>query len=82
MSFITFETIFMSLERGFNARLVAVQTQKEQLDTLKSEHSRISLAIENPSADLQSTRAVLMKQLEEIEKSAKSELEDFDKGGT
>lgn len=33
MSFITFETIFMSLERGFNARLQAVQLTKSNLAT-------------------------------------------------
>ena len=51
MSFITFETIFMSLERGFNARLQAVQTYKEQLGDLQSEHNRLSAIVENPSSD-------------------------------
>ena len=75
MSFITFETIFMSLERGFNARLQAVQTHKEQLVGLQSEHYRLSATVENPDADLRSTRAALEKQLAEVDKSSRAEID-------
>lgn len=75
MSFITFETIFMSLERGFNARLQAVHSQKEQLAYLQAEHARLSAIVENPDIDLRSTRAAIEKQLAEIDKSLRSELD-------
>jgi len=74
MSFITFETIFMSLERGFDARLQAVRTYQEQLNHLQAEHAKITKAIENPGEDLLSTRAALEKQLAEIDRVLKSEL--------
>src|SRR5262245_33377082 len=75
MSFITFETIFMSLERGFNARMAQVRGHNEGLDQLRADHRTVSEAIENPSADLQSTRAALEKQLAEIDKASKSEVD-------
>ena len=75
MSFITFETIFMSLERGFDARMRAVHAQKEQLAQLKAEHAKLSAVIENPSANLQSTRFTIERELGEIDKALKSELD-------
>lgn len=75
MSFITFETIFMSLERGFNARLQEVHHQKEQIENLNLEHKRLSKLVDNPGEDLQAARTALEKQLGEIDRASRSELD-------
>jgi len=75
MSFITFETIFMSLERGFNVRLQSVHAHKERVAELRAEHGRLSASVEDPSVDLRSRRAAIDKQLAENDKALKSEQE-------
>ena len=73
MSFITFETIFFSLERGFNARLLIVRSLSEEIAGLNAEHKQLSSLIENPGAALAASRGVIEKQLSEIDSSYKLE---------
>ena len=65
MSFITFETIFMSLERGFNARMIAVRVQAEKIFGLKAERGEISAVLENPAADIKARREAREQELAE-----------------
>ena len=66
MSFITFETIFFSLERGFNARTLSVRIQAEEIALLKSEHAKLSDFAENPSDRFRAERLAIEKQRDEI----------------
>ena len=75
MSFITFETIFMSLERGFHARMVEVRTHQEQLHSLQAEHSNLTQMIADPGSEFRSTRAKLDQQIAEVDEQAKLDLE-------
>ena len=74
IGFITFETIFMSLERGFNVRLQGVHAQKEKVADLQTEHKRLSAIVRDPSIDLRSRRTALEQQLSDNDKSLKAEL--------
>ena len=75
MSFITFETIFMSLERGFHARMVEVRTHQEQLHGLQTEYDSLTRKIADPGSEFASTRAKLNQQIAEVDEQEKLNLE-------
>jgi hypothetical protein len=74
MSVITFETIFFSLERGFNTRLLAARSQAEEISRLKTDRDGLTRFIENPGADFEAKRLALDRQQSEIDASFKNEI--------
>jgi hypothetical protein len=73
MSFITFETIFFSLERGFDARMHVVQALGEDITELKIEHARLAKLVAAPTEDLAASRAAVEKESAENERNYRIE---------
>ncbi|MDX2157843.1 MAG: hypothetical protein SFW09_15195 [Hyphomicrobiaceae bacterium] len=79
VSFITFETIFFSLERGFNGRMQQINASKEKIGQLERDFVLLAGKIKDPNSDAAAERAALGRQREEAESQFKADLDAIDR---
>ena len=77
MSVITFETIFFSLERGFTMRMQAVERQRQAVEELEDERSRLMTDLARSKEAATDTQVLLVGPADELRRRTAERVEEL-----